>query len=482
MVFTDGSCRNRKVGTAASQFINHEHIATLCYHLGKSAEHTVFEAEAVGLILAAQLLLSNEEVSFPATIFADNQAVIRSCTKPTAKPGHYLLIHFRKLIRHILAQNNATRSQVSLNWIAGHSDILGNELADREANIAASNANNTSPENTLPPSLCKSLPSSISATKQFHEASLQSLWRVAWRKSPRYDHINSIDPTTPSRTFMKINKNLGKKHTTIYTQLHTGHIPLNKHLHHFKCCDTPLCLQCANNCPETVHHFLFNCPKYARERHKLWIKLGQKVLSIGHLLASKHTQQSLFNFINKTQCSKLYLVTSRSPRRNQLKHSFCSRSRTPHTPRTPGSTHQTSTKTHMTNKSTVPLPIYEPSLMPSPSRPMPRYMPKNPINPPQHTHCRACSTAERTATNIVLAPIARAHCAAPAPLLLTLLLPAPVLLLLHAPAPCSCAPAPAPALMLLHSCSCAPHTPALLTLLCSSRSCAPPAPFARCSL
>ena len=198
MIFTDGSCRNGKVGTAASLFINHEHVATLCYHLGKSAEHTVFEAEAVGLILAAQLLLSNEEVSFPATIFADNQAVIRSCTKPTAKPGHYLLIRFRKLIRHVLAQNNATRSQVSLNWIAGHSDILGNELADREANIAASNADNTSPENTLPPSLRKSLPSSISATKQFHEASLQSLWRVAWRKSPRYDHINSIDPTTPS--------------------------------------------------------------------------------------------------------------------------------------------------------------------------------------------------------------------------------------------------------------------------------------------
>ena len=46
--------------------------------------------------------------------------------------------------------------------------------------------------------------------------------------------------------------------------------------------------------------------------------------------------------------------------------------------------------------------------------------------------CRACSTAERTATNIVIAPIARAHRAAP-----------------HTPAPCSCScsllPAPAPA-------------------------------------
>ena len=301
MIFTDGSCRGGKVGAAASLFINHEHVATLRYHLGKSADHTVFEAEAVGLILAAQLLLRNEEVSFPATIFADNQAVIRSSTKPTAKLGHYLLIRFRKLIRHVLDQNNATNSQISLNWIAGHADILGNEQADREANIVASNANNASPENLLPPSLRKSLPSSISATKQFHEASLQSLWRVAWRKSPRYDHINSIDPTTPSRTFMKLNKNLAKKHTAIYTQLRTGHIALNKHLHRFKRSESPLCLQCTNNCPETVHHFLFDCPKYVRERHDLRIKLGQKALSIGHLLANKHAQQAFFTFVNKTQ-------------------------------------------------------------------------------------------------------------------------------------------------------------------------------------
>ena len=153
----------------------------------------------------------------------------------------------------------------------------------------------------LPPSLCKKLPSSISTTKQFHEASLQSLWRVAWRKSTRYDHINSIDPTTPSQTFMKLNKNLGKKHTAMYTQLHTGHISLNKHLHRFKRSVTPLCLQCTDNCPETIHHFLFDCPKYARERHNMRIKLGQKALSVGHLLASKHAQQELFTFINKMQ-------------------------------------------------------------------------------------------------------------------------------------------------------------------------------------
>ena len=93
----------------------------------------IFEAEAVGLILAAQLLLKHNAATFPATIFMDNQAVIHSSSKPSARPGHYLLICFRKLIRHVLDWRDINDSEIPLNWITGHADILGNELADKEA-------------------------------------------------------------------------------------------------------------------------------------------------------------------------------------------------------------------------------------------------------------------------------------------------------------------------------------------------------------
>ena len=81
------------------------------------------------------------------------------------------------------------------------------------------------------------------------------------------------------------------------------------------------------------------------------------------------------------------------------------------------------------------------------------------------TRCRACSTAECTATNIVIAPIARACIA----LLLTLLLPAP------APAPCSLLLLP---LLPAHAArSCAAHSSlALPSLLLPA-----PAPTAPCS-
>ena len=212
MVFTDGSSHNGQVGAAAALFINHNHVATLRHHLGKATEHTVFKAEAVGL-LAAQLLTQRREASFPATIFADNQAVIRSSTHPMAKPGHYLLTHFRKLMKCLQNKKKVNSEALSLNWIAGHADILGNELADWEARLAAISQTNATPQCLLPKILCKPLLLSISAAKQDHNARIQNEWQRLWKWSPHYDHMATIDPSLPSRAFTKLMKHLGKKHT-----------------------------------------------------------------------------------------------------------------------------------------------------------------------------------------------------------------------------------------------------------------------------
>ena len=133
MVFTDGSCHDGKVGAAATVFVNHEHVATMRYHLGKATDSTV--------------------------------------------PGHYLLIRFRKLIRHVLDRRDINDSEISLtHWVAGHADILGNELADKEARRVATSESKTSPKRTLPSALRIGPPNSLSATKQYHEANLQRIW------------------------------------------------------------------------------------------------------------------------------------------------------------------------------------------------------------------------------------------------------------------------------------------------------------------
>ena len=137
IVFTDGSCTDGLIGASAVLYIDYNHVATLCYHLGSADHHTVFEAEAVGLLLAAHLLLKTNEVTFPASILADNQAVIRSGANPTAKPGHYLLLRFRNLIRHLQNKKDINKKDITVRWIAGHEDVEGNEVADREVKLAA---------------------------------------------------------------------------------------------------------------------------------------------------------------------------------------------------------------------------------------------------------------------------------------------------------------------------------------------------------
>jgi len=150
----------------------------------------VFEAEAAGLILAARLLIMRPETSFLASILVDNQAVIRSGERPTAKPGHYLLLRFRNLMRQLHEEKDSSREDVTVRWIAGHKEVEGNEVADREAKLAAKGEAKSSPKHKLPNALRKRLPRSIPALKQSHNAKLKKIWNDKWSKSPRFPHLS----------------------------------------------------------------------------------------------------------------------------------------------------------------------------------------------------------------------------------------------------------------------------------------------------
>ena len=87
-IFMGGSSTNGKVGASAILYVNNTQVASLQYHLGVASEHTVFEAELVGMTLAAHLLATINELPTPTSIFIDNQAAILAGERPTSKPGH----------------------------------------------------------------------------------------------------------------------------------------------------------------------------------------------------------------------------------------------------------------------------------------------------------------------------------------------------------------------------------------------------------
>ncbi len=135
-IYTDGSAHGGNVGAAAVLTMNGRKAKTLRYKLGMPSEHTVFEAELVGLLLGLHLIQTGIKESALITVGIDNQAVLRALTSKLDKPGHYLAAEAIKMATKLHA-SKGKKHKLVLRWTAGHIGIEGNEEADKEAKKAA---------------------------------------------------------------------------------------------------------------------------------------------------------------------------------------------------------------------------------------------------------------------------------------------------------------------------------------------------------
>lgn len=147
-VYSDGSGYKGQIGAAAVLFRAGKAPRTLRFHLGTDDEHTVFEAEEVGLTLAAKLIATEHHLTFPISISVDNQASIQSGESFQSHPGSYLADRFRRIMQKTARQHN--NFDVTVRWVPGHSNVHGNEEADKHAKLAAENKDNNSPPARLP--------------------------------------------------------------------------------------------------------------------------------------------------------------------------------------------------------------------------------------------------------------------------------------------------------------------------------------------
>jgi len=100
----------------------------------------------------------------------------------------------------------------------------------------------------------------------------------------------------PSPKFRKDTWHLSRRQAALLIQLRTGHVPLNKHLHRIGRVVSPKCPACPE-CDESVHHFLFICPRYAAQRRQLEAQLRRAARSIAVLLANPKAFAHLFKYI-----------------------------------------------------------------------------------------------------------------------------------------------------------------------------------------
>lgn len=299
-IYTDGSGFEGGIGAAAvlirRMATGRTRKRVLKFHLGTAQEHTVYEGELVGLILAQHLLSSEARISV-VSLYTDNQASITgsSSIKPTA--GHHLMDLFHRKLERLQQRRPALK--LTNYWIPSHSGCQGNEMADDEAKKAAQGE--TSANEELPRELQydQPLPYSKSAIKQIFNRKFREQAQKHFENSSRYAKLLEIDPEFHPRKYRRMTDSLPRRQASCLTQLRTNHTPLNKHLHRIKCVDSPMCPNC-NDKEETVHHYLLMCPKYNLPRRELLATLGRDARSLSTLLSSKEALRPLFKYIART--------------------------------------------------------------------------------------------------------------------------------------------------------------------------------------
>ena len=141
----------------------------LHYHLGALTDHTVFEAEAVGVLLALHLLRFEWDAT-KAIILIDNQAILGTLVIHKAKPAQNIIDEIISQVENTWRQAGNLGFQLELGWVKGHSGVEGNKRVDQEAK-EATKGRSSQTCSLLSYLTEKDLLKSITAQRQMYDAS-----------------------------------------------------------------------------------------------------------------------------------------------------------------------------------------------------------------------------------------------------------------------------------------------------------------------
>ena len=125
----------QRVGAAAVGYISQDEVFTAQLGLGGKAE--VYDAELTGLLIGlrrAQSLNLTNPTANHIILYSDNSAALSTICDPKPRKGQILCHNFYK--NAIKWLNQSTTHRITLAWCPGHSNICGNERANKLAKAA----------------------------------------------------------------------------------------------------------------------------------------------------------------------------------------------------------------------------------------------------------------------------------------------------------------------------------------------------------
>ena len=183
-IYSDRSGFEGGIGASAILYLKNCLIKSICFYLGSDQEHTVYEAEGVGLIMGLHLLSTlHSRFIHPPILGSNSQVVIRVLDNQQMHPSQYIIDKIHQLVENLHRKQDRLINcgerelaisegkdwigrpkgviNLQVHWVPGHIDFTPSEKADEEAKKAAQG--HSSKAKYLPKFLRKPLLLSISA-------------------------------------------------------------------------------------------------------------------------------------------------------------------------------------------------------------------------------------------------------------------------------------------------------------------------------
>ena len=272
--YTDGARNDYGVGAGVVIFHGDKLMEELAIPLDECS--TIFQAELVAVIQAAHLMLTYSQKRIK--IFSDSQAVLLALDRYEFKSK--LVIECVELLNELGKVNVC-----GLEWVPGHSGIVGNENADLQAN-KGSVLDFVGPK--------PAIPLALSVIKLHLNEFIINERNNKWINNEKYRQTKMFFPE------VDINKsnqllNLDRKKLKLMVALITGHCILRKHLSIMGLSDEPTCPKCGQE-DDTPLHFFSTCCNYNDIRLSI---LGNSQLSKSNLKCTNI--YILLRFINASR-------------------------------------------------------------------------------------------------------------------------------------------------------------------------------------
>src|ERR1700720_2658404 len=105
--------RDSKEVLGPRPYKNNRITITLHYHLGSELEHTVYEVEGIGVVMALHLLKTrNKCIIKPLSICSDSQALIKALGNQCTHAGHYILDKVHDFAEDLQAKQDGLLNRV----------------------------------------------------------------------------------------------------------------------------------------------------------------------------------------------------------------------------------------------------------------------------------------------------------------------------------------------------------------------------------